>query len=105
MACPGGCIGGGGQPRVLSKERDNVLAKRRQAVFKKEENCVLRRSHESPVVKELYDQWLAGAPGSPTAHELLHTSYISGGPEEFKTPETPKEDNKGIGASKKEAKG
>eukprot|EP00613_Pedinella_sp_CCMP2098_P052336 CAMPEP_0171900690 /NCGR_PEP_ID=MMETSP0992-20121227/49909_1 /TAXON_ID=483369 /ORGANISM="non described non described, Strain CCMP2098" /LENGTH=468 /DNA_ID=CAMNT_0012529113 /DNA_START=212 /DNA_END=1618 /DNA_ORIENTATION=+ len=83
MACPGGCIGGGGQPRAPSKERASVLEKRRQAVYGKDERCVVRRSHESPLVKELYEKWLGGGPGSPTAHELLHTSYVSGGPEEF----------------------
>ena len=77
MACPGGCIGGGGQPyppegvKVLDPA---LLAKRAQALYKIDGGKELRKSHDNPAIEELYDTWL-GAPGSPKAHELLHTHY------------------------------
>jgi iron only hydrogenase large subunit-like protein len=63
MACPGGCIGGGGQPRSKDKE---VLMKRQQGLYSVDERKALRRSYESPVVKALYQEWL----GKPGSHEV-----------------------------------
>jgi iron-only hydrogenase group A len=77
MACPGGCIGGGGQPYppdgsyVLDKE---VLRKRTQALYSIDERKTLRKSHENPDIIKLYETFL-GEPGSAKAHELLHTHY------------------------------
>lgn len=79
MACPGGCIGGGGQPRSKDKE---VLMKRQQGLYNVDERTILRRSYESPVVKALYEEWL-GKPGSHEAHATLHTYYEPCGPEQF----------------------
>ena len=63
MACPGGCIGGGGQPR--SKDKD-VLSKRQGALYGVDERATLRRSYESPVVKQVYEEWL----GQPNSHTV-----------------------------------
>jgi hypothetical protein len=79
MACPGGCIGGGGQPRSKDK---TILEKRKAAIYGVDERCVLRRSHDNPVVKELYNRWL-DKPGSPRAEALLHTEYVAGGPQKY----------------------
>ena len=79
MACPGGCIGGGGQPRSKDK---GILEVRKGAIYGVDERCVVRRSHENPVVQDIYHKWLQ-APGSERAEELLHTSYVSGGPPRF----------------------
>jgi iron only hydrogenase large subunit-like protein len=79
MACRGGCIGGGGQPRSKDK---SILEKRRDAIYGVGERCELRRSHENPVVKEMYSRWL-DKPGSPQAESLLHTNYVAGGPKKY----------------------
>lgn len=77
MACPGGCIGGGGQPypprgyKILDPA---LLAKRAGALYQSDEARTLRRSHENPALKTIYADFL-GEPGSPKAHELLHTTY------------------------------
>ena len=73
MACPGGCIGGGGQP--YHHGQVEVLQKRREALYREDACKPLRRSHENPKVLELYDTYL-GHPMSHKAHELLHTRYI-----------------------------
>lgn len=75
MACPSGCIGGGGQPRSSDKQ---ILPKRQAAMYSLDDRAKLRRSHENPFVQKLYEKWL-GAPNSHTAHELLHTTYVPGG--------------------------
>ena len=77
MACPGGCIGGGGQPypRPGSEILDHeLLHKRRAALFGIDSAKQLRRAHENPAIREVYERFL-GEPGGPKAHELLHTSY------------------------------
>ncbi|GAB4821487.1 hypothetical protein N2152v2_008533 [Parachlorella kessleri] len=79
MACPGGCIGGGGQPR--SKDRD-ILKKRQAALYDVDERATLRRSHENPIVQHLYEAIL-GEPLSHESHRLLHTHYVEGGPPKF----------------------
>ncbi|MBT3377561.1 MAG: 2Fe-2S iron-sulfur cluster binding domain-containing protein [Lentisphaerae bacterium] len=77
MACPGGCIGGGGQPYPPSNYQilDPALcAKRARALYSIDSQQSMRRSHDNPAVKALYDEFL-GEPGGPKAHELLHTHY------------------------------
>ena len=72
MACPGGCIGGGGQP--YHRGNGDILEKRRQAIYAEDAGKPIRKSHENPAVIELYDTYL-GHPMSHKAHELLHTHY------------------------------
>ncbi len=77
MACPGGCVGGAGQPyppRALRSQLDNLLQLRAAALYTLDGESSLRRSHENPAVQQLYREYL-GAPGSARAHELLHTHY------------------------------
>ena len=76
MACPGGCVNGGGQPLQPSVIRNfhSVSAMRAGALYREDEGMVLRKSHENPVIKEAYQSYL-GEPGSERAHQLLHTSY------------------------------
>ncbi len=77
MACPGGCINGGGQPLHPSSVRSftDLRTLRARALYKQDEGMELRKSHENPVVKEVYSTYL-GAPGSHKAHELLHCEYV-----------------------------
>ena len=76
MACPGGCINGGGQPLHSSDVRSftDLRSLRARALYKQDQSMEFRKSHESPVVKELYGTYL-GEPGSHKAHELLHCTY------------------------------
>ena len=76
MACPGGCVNGGGQPHQPAQTRlvTNVPAERASALYRNDDNAQIRKSHENPSVQALYDDYL-GAPGSERAHELLHTTY------------------------------
>lgn len=71
MACPGGCIGGGGQPIPVNAE---IRRARREGLFDCDSANELRKSHENPEIKELYDTWL-GKPLGAKAHSLLHTHY------------------------------
>jgi iron-only hydrogenase group A len=71
MACPGGCIGGGGQP-IYSD--DKILQLRAQALYKQDSMREYRRSHENPIVQDIYKKYL-GKPGSKKAEKLLHTKY------------------------------
>ena len=77
MACPGGCVNGGGQPLHSSDVRSftDLRSLRARALYKQDQSMELRKSHESPVVKELYGTYL-GEPGSHKAHELLHCTYV-----------------------------
>ena len=77
MACPGGCINGGGQPIRSSETRSftDLKGLRAKALYAQDESMPLRKSHESPVVRELYDTYL-GEPGSHKAHGLLHCTYV-----------------------------
>ena len=77
MACPGGCVNGGGQPHQPAAVRalNDVPALRAAALYKNDENSGIRKSHENPAIKELYTKFL-GEPGGERAHELLHTSYM-----------------------------
>jgi iron-only hydrogenase group A len=71
MACYGGCVGGGGQPRPCTKDR---LAKRAEALLKQDKRTALRKSHLNPSALQLYKDYL-GEFGSEKAHKLLHTQY------------------------------
>ncbi len=71
MGCPGGCISGGGQPRPTN---DEVRKKRIQAIYAEDEGKRLRKSHENPDIKSIYDEYL-GKPLGHKSHELLHTTY------------------------------
>ncbi|RLD54802.1 MAG: NADH:ubiquinone oxidoreductase [Bacteroidetes bacterium] len=73
MACPGGCIGGGGQP--LHHGDASILKARTKAIYKEDEGKTIRKSHENPYILKLYDEFL-GEPLSEKAHELLHTHYF-----------------------------
>lgn len=73
MACPGGCIGGGGQP--LHHGDSSIIKKRAQAIYEEDKGKVLRKSHLNPDIIKLYEEFL-GAPMSEKAHHLLHTSYF-----------------------------
>ncbi|MCY6369596.1 NADH-dependent [FeFe] hydrogenase, group A6 [Clostridium ganghwense] len=73
MACPGGCIGGGGQP--YSQANSEVLEKRIEALYKEDKNKALRKSHDNPYINKLYKEFL-GEPYGEKAHNLLHTHYI-----------------------------
>ena len=72
MACPGGCIGGGGQPYGVTNE---VRRLRTKALYADDEKSVVRCSHDNPFVKKLYSEYL-GTPLSEKAHQLLHTKYV-----------------------------
>ena len=76
MACPGGCIMGGGQPIKSSKVRAEVDVRklRADALYSIDERSIVRKSHENPVMKKLYKDFLE-KPGSEIAERLLHTTY------------------------------
>lgn len=76
MACPGGCVMGGGQPIKSSKTRAEVDVRklRADALYSIDEKSTIRKSHENPVLKEIYEEYL-GTPGGEKAHKLLHTKY------------------------------
>ena len=78
MACPGGCVMGGGQPIRSSKERAtiDIRAKRAGALYSIDEASTIRKSHENPVIKKLYEEYLE-KPGGHKSHELLHTHYVA----------------------------
>ena len=77
MGCPGGCVNGGGQPRVPASVRNftDIRAERAKALYTLDEQNTIRFSHENKDVQELYSSYL-GKPGSHKAHELLHTTYV-----------------------------
>ncbi len=76
MGCPGGCVNGGGQPIQPQYVRDTVDLKavRAKALYDQDKSMTLRMSHESPVIKKLYEEWYDGF-GGHKAHHDLHTSY------------------------------
>ena len=76
MCCPGGCINGGGQPIQPADVRNftNLNEKRAKALYEEDKNMPLRKSHENPLIKKIYDEFFE-KPGSRKAHEVLHTSY------------------------------
>ncbi len=73
MACPGGCIGGGGQP--LHHGDSSILKARQIAIYNEDKNKPLRKSHENPSICKLYEEYL-GKPLGEKSHHLLHTSYF-----------------------------
>lgn len=76
MCCPGGCVNGGGQPLQPSYVSNftDLKLKRAEALYKEDEGLPLRKSHQSPLIIKLYDEFLE-KPGSETAHKVLHTHY------------------------------
>jgi NADH-quinone oxidoreductase subunit G len=71
MACPGGCIGGGGQPYGIS---DAVRRKRMEGLYDEDQGLAIRCSHENPEIKRIYDEFL-GTPLGEKSEKLLHTRY------------------------------
>jgi len=71
MACPGGCVGGGGQPKPQKME---IINKRREALYQIDKNLPIRKAHENPIVQQVYKEFL-GCPGSELAQKYLHTNY------------------------------
>ncbi|MDD3839603.1 MAG: NADH-dependent [FeFe] hydrogenase, group A6 [Clostridia bacterium] len=76
MGCPGGCVNGGGQPIVNAKIKMDIdpAKVRAKAIYEEDENLPIRKSHENPEIKKIYDEYF-GEPNSHKAHELLHTKY------------------------------
>ena len=76
MACPGGCVTGGGQPIVPAKVQmvTDVKKERAKALYSEDEKSAIRKSHKNPDIELLYKEFL-GEPGSHKSHELLHTHY------------------------------
>jgi iron-only hydrogenase group A len=71
MACPGGCLGGGGQPIPTNL---SIRELRSDAIYDEDRNMKVRKSHENPEIKQIYEEFL-GEPLGHTSHELLHTHY------------------------------
>ena len=76
MACPGGCLGGGGQPIPTNKE---IRAARAKAIYAEEKTLDVRKSYENPAVLRIYDEFLTDGPCGHKSHELLHTTYTARG--------------------------
>ena len=76
MACPGGCIGGGGQPIPTSLE---IRQKRAEAIYEEEKDLPIRKSHDNPHVRYIYEKFLTDGPCSHLSHKLLHTNYVKRG--------------------------
>ena len=76
MSCPGGCVNGGGQPIKTADVRNNFdyKAARVKGMYDTDANMKLRKSHENPIVKKVYEEFL-GEPNSHKAHDILHTEY------------------------------
>ncbi|WP_195428792.1 NADH-dependent [FeFe] hydrogenase, group A6 [Clostridium sp. D46t1_190503_E9] len=72
MACPGGCIDGGGQPFIKSNR--DILKKRMNAIYNEDKNKIIRKSHENPMIQKLYKDYLQ-KPNSYIAHHILHINY------------------------------
>ena len=73
MACPGGCIGGGGQPYGITNE---IRAARAAGLYEDDRDCAIRYSHENPSLKALYEEYI-GEPLGNRAHSLFHTEYTT----------------------------
>ena len=76
MCCPGGCVNGGGMPIQPSSVRNfvDIRKERAKVLYEEDKNLPLRKSHDNPIVKKCYAEYL-GEPGSHKAHEILHTTY------------------------------
>lgn len=77
MACPGGCVNGGGQPTQPASVRNfvDLRAERAKAIYEEDKNLPVRKSHENPMIKKIYDEYF-DEPGSHKAHHILHTQYV-----------------------------
>jgi iron only hydrogenase large subunit-like protein len=73
MACPGGCIGGGGQPYGTTKAK---RARRSESIYEIDEKSIIRKSHENPMIQAIYRDFLI-EPCGHKSHELLHTKYTN----------------------------
>jgi len=71
MTCPGGCIGGGGQPRFTTNE---IRKARIAAIYQEDEGKPFRQSHDNPAIVQVYEEFL-GKPLGEKSHHLLHTTY------------------------------
>jgi iron-only hydrogenase group A len=93
MACPGGCVGGGGQPLVTSAQRiamdDDYQAVRAKAIYAEDRGKELRKSHDNPAIVEVYEKYL-GKPLGEKSHHLLHTKYTARGRYSVDIPEQAK---------------
>ena len=78
MCCPGGCVNGGGMPIQPSSVRNfvDIRKERAKVLYEEDKNLPLRKSHDNPVVKKCYAEYL-GEPGGHKAHHILHTSYVA----------------------------
>ena len=72
MACPGGCVNGGGQPRHFGDL--SIVSDRQRALYEADQDKEIRKSHENPSIQKVYAEYF-GEPGSEKAHHLLHTRY------------------------------
>lgn len=77
MACPGGCVNGGGQPIINAKAREqiDIRAERAKAIYDEDKDLPIRKSHRNPYIAQIYEEFL-GEPNSHLSHELLHTHYV-----------------------------
>jgi iron-only hydrogenase group A len=76
MACPGGCLGGGGQPIPTNAE---IRAARAKAIYAEDKGLPIRKSYENPAVQRIYAEYLTDGPCGHRSHELLHTKYKARG--------------------------
>jgi NADH-quinone oxidoreductase subunit G/[NiFe] hydrogenase diaphorase moiety small subunit len=76
MACPGGCLGGGGMPIPTNKE---IRAARANAIYSEEKTLDVRKSYENPAVAQVYEEFLTDGPCGHRSHQLLHTHYVNRG--------------------------
>ena len=76
MGCPGGCIGGGGQPIPTSPA---IRAARAKAIYAEDSSYRVRKSHENPAIMRVYERFLTDGPCGHKSHELLHTGYLARG--------------------------
>lgn len=76
MGCPGGCLGGGGQPIPTN---ETIRAKRAEAIYAEDEGLPIRKSHENPHIAYIYEKFLTDGPCGHKSHELLHTTYTKRG--------------------------
>lgn len=77
MACPGGCVTGGGQPIVDAQTREtvNIKAERAKAIYEEDRDLPLRKSHQNPYIQKIYEEFLV-EPNGHVSHEYLHTRYV-----------------------------
>jgi len=77
MACPGGCVNGGGQPIVNAeiKEKINIREERAKALYDEDKDLPIRKSHKNPYITKIYEEFL-GTPNGHLSHKLLHTEYM-----------------------------